>query len=184
MLTQNPVKIPAVRGKISFLQKDGKEYVRYLTGRQYNAEKGYTESYWVEIGRKIEEMPGLMFPNDNYEKIFEEEGEGMDKTMTPQEQLFVRNHSTYELCFMFFDGIYHEFKQQTRKRADEPVNPYKAESINKVLRPLQEMMKDEEYAGFLGLIETGGEEGMSYSDVMLLLTQYKSALGKYRRSHL
>lgn len=58
------------------------------------------------------------------------------------------------------------------------------EGINKVLRLLQEMMKDEEYAGFLGLIETGGEEGMSYSDVMLLLTQYKSALGKYRRSHL
>lgn len=47
------------------------------------------------------------------------------------------------------------------------------------------MMKDEEYAGFLGLIKTEGEEEerMSYSDVMILLTQYKSALGKYHRSH-
>ena len=66
------------------------------------------------------------------------------------------------------------------------MNAYKAESINKVLRPLREMMKDEEYAGFLGLIETGdGEdgEGMSYSDAMILLTQYKSALAKYHRSH-
>ena len=33
------------------------------------------------------------------------------------------------------------------------------EGINKVLRLLQEMMKDEEYARFLGLIETESEEG-------------------------
>ena len=186
MLKQNPVKIPERTGKITFMRQDGKEYVRYLVDRKYNAEKGYTESDWILIGRRIEGMPGLMYPNDKYEQFFEEEENGMEEAMTPEERLYTQNNSTYGLYSSFFDGIYHEFKQQTRKKADEPVNRYKAESINKILQPLQEMMKDEAYAGFLGLIETGegnGEEGMSYSDAMILLTQYKSALGKYHRSH-
>lgn len=51
-----------------------------------------------------------------------------------------------------------------------------------MLKPLYEMMKGEEYAGLLGLVESGdGEDEMSCSDVMILLTQYKSALAKYRR---
>ncbi len=66
------------------------------------------------------------------------------------------------------------------------MNRYKAESINKVLEPLKDMMKGEEYSDLLGLIETteDGEEGMTYGDVMILLTQYKSALAKYHRSRL
>jgi len=48
-------------------------------------------------------------------------------------------------------------------------------------------MKNEEYAEFPELIEEPeGEtdEGMSCSDVMILLTQYRSAPGKYHGSHL
>ena len=52
-----------------------------------------------------------------------------------------------------------------------------------MLLPLKEMMKGEEYAELLGLISTAedGEEGMNYGDVMILLTQYKSALTKFHR---
>ena len=54
-----------------------------------------------------------------------------------------------------------------------------------MLTPLKEMMKNEEYAELLGLIDIAkdGKAEMSYSDVMILLTQYKSALTKYHRSH-
>ena len=46
-------------------------------------------------------------------------------------------------------------------------------------------MRNEKYAELLGLIDAGenGEEGMNHGDVMILLTQYKSALGKYHREH-
>ena len=66
------------------------------------------------------------------------------------------------------------------------INGYKADSINKVLLPLKEMMQGEPYAELLGLITSieNEEEGMTYSDGMILLTQYKSALSKYHRSHL
>jgi hypothetical protein len=187
MLTQGPIRIPAIPGKIRQMKKDDREYVLYLAGRKYNREKKHSEPDWVLIGRRIEKMPGLMYPNDNYEKYFGEETEEMAETTTPEEQRYARDHGTYGLYIPFFDGIYHEFKQQTRKKADDPVNRYKAENINKVLKPLKEMMREEEYAGFLGLIETGDgekEEGMSYGDVMILLTQYKTALGKYHRTHL
>lgn len=187
MSAQTPVKIPESRGKIRFMKKEDKEYVLFLTSRKYNKEKKYNEPEWILIGRRINKMPGLMYPNNNYEDYFKEEANDMEKAMTPEEKLYVRNNGAYGLYGPFFDGIYHEFKQQTRKKADEPVNRYKAESINRILAPLKEMMKEEEYACFLGLIETEAEkagDGMSYSDVMLLLTQYKTALGKYHRNQL
>ena len=185
MLTQNPVLIPDIPEKINIMKKDDKEYVRYLASRKYSAGKGYTESNWVLIGRRIETMPRLMYPNDNYEKYFCREDEHMEENMTAEEAQYVQDNGIYGLYAPFFTGLYNEFKQQTRRKADEPINRYKAESINKVLLPLKEMMKGEEYAELLGLISTAedGEESLNYGDVMILLTQYKSALTKYHRSH-
>ena len=69
------------------------------------------------------------------------------------------------------------------------VNENKVKRINKVLEPIMEMMKDKPYAVFLELIpepethETEAGEtvttGMSYSDVALLMTQFKGALNRY-----
>ncbi len=186
MLTQEPVKIPDVSGKIRFREKDGNQYVQYLTRRRYDREKKYNAPDWVNIGRRIEAMPGLMYPNDNYDKFFRRGGETMDGIMTAEEEQYIYDNDTYGMYSTFFTGLYNEFRQQTRKRVDMPINRYKAESINKVLMPLKEMMQGEAYAELLGLISTeeDEEENMNYSDVMILLTQYKSALAKYRRSRL
>ena len=184
MLTEGLVKIPNISGKISFSRKEEKEYVRYETDRKYNADRKYSEPVRVVIGRRSEAMPGMMYPNDNYEKYFINKEEApVSEAMTQEEAEFSRNNKTYGMYNPFFEALYHEFRQQTRKRPDSPVNRYKAESLNQVLIPLKEMMQGEEYAELLGLIETGGEDGMSYSDAMILMTQYKSALAKYRRNH-
>ena len=185
-MPQDMVKIPDIPGKISFSKTEDKEYVKYLIGRKYNAERKYTDSERVVIGRRSESMPGMMYPNDNYEKIFLSKGEeNMDENMTPEEEKFVRDNKTYGLYGPFFDALYFEFRQQTRKRPDELLNGYKAETLNKVLRPLREMMQGEEYAELLGPVIAGDEDGngMTFGDVMILLTQYKSALTKYRRAH-
>ena len=186
MLSGDPVKIPDITGKINFLLQDGMVYVRYLAGRKYNPEKKYNVPEWVKIGRQIEAMPTLMYPNDNYEKYFCEEESGMDENMTCEEEQYVLDHGVYGTYNSFFTGLYNEFKQLTRRKADDPVNQYKAENINKVLEPLKELMHGEEYADLLGLIETGEDrdEGMTYGDVLILLTQYKSALAKYRRNRI
>ena len=186
MLTQDPVKIPEIPGKISFKKKDETEYIQYLTERKYNADRKYTEPQRIVIGRRSESMPGMMYPNDNYEKyILEKEERTMEESMTPEEEAFARNNKIYGMYYPFFDALYHEFRQQTRKKPEERLNLYKAENLNRVLTPLKEMMKNEEYAELLGLIDIAkdGKAEMSYSDVMILLTQYKSALTKYHRSH-
>ena len=186
MLTRDPVKIPRIPGKIRIMKKDGIEYVRYETERTYNPEKQYNAPKAAVIGRKIAAMPGLMYPNENYDKYFGEEENEMEEELTAEEEQYIRENSIYGLYSSFFTGMYNEFRLQTRKKADEAINRYKAENINKVLRPLLEMMKGEEYAELLGLIESGedGETEMTYSDAMLLLTQYKSALAKYHRNHM
>ncbi len=178
MENQGAVRIPDIPGKIAFNKKDDREYIRYLTGRKYNADRKYNEPEWIVIGRRSETMPELMYPNENYEELF---GAGREEnTMTAEEAEFIRKKELYTLYEPFFEALYYEFRQQTRRSPDSRVNEYKAESLNRVLVPLKEMMEGEDYAELLGLIGTG-EDGMSYGDAMMLLTQYKSALAKFRR---
>ena len=188
MLTQEPVKIPDDPGKISFSTINDTEYVRYLVSRKYNPEKKYTESKRVFIGKRLESMPGLMYPNDNYEKYFTEKGgeDPLDETMTPEERDFTEKNRTYSRYIPFFDALYYEFKQQTRKRPDDRLTRCKAQCLNRVLEPLKEMLEDEDYAILLRPIisdEDDMENGMDNSDAMMILTQYKSALEKYHSSH-
>ena len=184
MLSDDPVKIPNVSKKINYKTQDGFTYVRYLAARTYDAEKKYNIPDWVCIGRQIETMPGLMIPNENYYRIFGGEGEEMEENMTPEEEQYVQDSEIYGTYSSFFTGLYNEFKQLTRRKADDRVNRYKADSINRVLAPLKELMRGEEYAELLGLIETDedGTEGMTYGDAMILMTQYKSALAKWHRN--
>ena len=186
MLSGEPVKIPDISGKINLMSQDGMVYVRYLASRQYDPEKKYSIPEWIKIGRQIETMPGLMIPNENYYRLFGEEGAEMDEDMTAEEGQYVRDSEVYGTYNTFFTGLYNEFKQLTRRKADDRVNRYKADSINRVLAPLKEMMKDEGYSELLGLIEADddGENGMTYGDAMILLTQYKSALTKWHRNKL
>ena len=58
-------------------------------------------------------------------------------------------------------------------------------AVNMNSEKFREMMQGEEYAELLGSVIAGDEDGngMTFGDVMILLTQYKSALTKYRRAH-
>ena len=187
MLTLDPVKIPDIPKRIRVKEKDGHHYIQYLLSRPYDPDKGYNAPNWVNIGKQVETMPGLMFANDNYEKYFiEPGGDHMDETMSQEERTFTERNRIYEMYIPFFDALYFEFKQQTRKRPDDRLNRCKAECLNRVLNPLKEMMKDEAYTILLKPVvsdEEDGENGMNNSDVMILLTQFKSALEKYHKTH-
>ena len=89
-----------------------------------------------------------------------------------------------------FDQMYYEFQLQSRRKPDDPVNPYKAMKINSILEPLKDMMSGEEYGVYPDLVETGGNDegsegetagcgGKTYSDVALMLTQYKGAMKRF-----
>ncbi len=189
MFLNQPVLIPKVPGKITFKKKnDNIYYVQYETGRPYDPNRRYTLPERRVIGVRIPGRPEMMLPNENYLTYFPK---GAEK-MTEQEKETLENYTQereYGLMLRdFFDQLFFEFQMQSRRTPNDIVNEYKAERLNKVLKPLKELMKEETYAAFLEeipkpeTIGTGEDKiikGLTYSDAALMMTQFKGAVNRY-----
>ena len=207
----SPVKIPDVKGKISFNKKADRTYVRYEIGRTYNSTRKNTNPQRVVIGLQIRNAPTLMLPNENYEKYFGKDGE---EKMTAKERTAAENYEAtsndFWLLSCMFDQLYFEFQIQAHRNPHFIVNEYKIQRINKVLVPLKRLMEDKPYGVFLEIpeepVEVPDDEplitttldsadgspeeqpvrsgktkiiGLDYSDVALLMTQYKGAMTRF-----
>ena len=64
------VEIPNVPGKINQVKKGNAVYVRYVVGRTYHPERKYNIPDQRIIGKRSENDPGKMVPNENYMKYF------------------------------------------------------------------------------------------------------------------
>ena len=80
-----------------------------------------------------------------------------------------------------------EIADLSKKQPDGLVNAFKVGQINRVLKPLKEIMADESSAAFLDLVaevEDRAEKSRnSYSDVAVILSQFREACGEYRSKH-
>lgn len=94
----------------------------------------------------------------------------------------------YDMLHDLFNEIYEEINEMKKKKPDGVVNAFKVERINRVLEPLYDLMKDEPFISYLELIPEPTEEksvrstvevGLTYSDVMLILSQYKGGMGLF-----
>ena len=209
--SSNPVKIPEVAGKISFMKKTDRTYVRYEFGRTYNPVKKSTIPQRAIIGLQIRNTPTLMLPNENYEKYFGKDG---DEKMTAKERMTAENFEAMSNDFWMlncmFEQLYFEFQIQAHRNPHFVVNAYKIQRINKILVPLKHLMEGKPYGAFLEIPEEprevpdneplittaldpadGSPEeqrlrsgktklvGLDYSDIALLLTQYKGAMTRF-----
>ena len=189
MYFNQPVPIPEVPGKMIFKKKGESTYVLYETGRVYDPNRRYTHVDRKIIGIQIPGRPELMLPNENYLTIFSKEEEKMKDEAKGLIEAYQTEREHDFMLKDFFDQLFFEFQIMSRKKSNGIVNENKVKRINKVLAPIMEMMKDKPYAVFLELIpepethETEDGEtvltGMSYSDVALLMTQFKGALNRY-----
>ena len=68
-----------------------------------------------------------------------------------------------------FDEIYYAIEELAGKFPNEVIVPFKVERINEVLETLRGSVEYERIKPFLRLIE----EGLTYSDVLLMLKWYK-----------
>ena len=189
MYFNQPVHVPEAPGKLVFRKKGESTYVLLETGRVYDPNRQYTRVDRKIIGIQIPGREELMLPNENYLEFFSKEV----KMMQDEEKSLIETYQEErEHNFMlrdFFDQLFFEFQIMSRKKPNDVVNENKVKRINKVLEPAMEMMKDQPYAKFLELIPEPEEQqtedgkailtGMSYSDVALLLTQFKGALNRY-----
>ena len=189
MYLNQPVKIPESNGKITYRKCKDSRYVLYQTGRRYDKQRKFNLVSRVNIGMQIPARPEYMIPNENYyryiptgeKQMDEKEQEALDGFTFEREQaMMIRD---------FFEQIYYEFQFQSRRQPEVVVNEYKVRKLNRILEPLREMMKDEPAAAWLELIPMPTEEtldgggsilrGMTYSDVMMILTQFRCLEGEY-----
>jgi hypothetical protein len=68
-----------------------------------------------------------------------------------------------------FDEIYYAIEELAGKYPNEVIVPFKVERINEILEALRDSIDDDRMKLYLRLIE----EGLTYSDVLLLLKWYK-----------
>ena len=67
------VKIPNSKGKITYRRKGDVDYVYYEYDRVYDRTTQKTNPKRVTIGKKSEDDPARMQPNENYLKYFPDE---------------------------------------------------------------------------------------------------------------
>ena len=199
--SSKPVKIPEVAGKISFMKKTDRTYVRYEFGRTYNPVKKSTIPQRAIIGLQIRNAPTLMLPDG-------------DEKMTAKERMTAENFEAMSNDFWMlncmFEQLYFEFQIQAHRNPHFVVNAYKIQRINKILVPLKRLMEGKPYGAFLEIppepVEVPDNEplittaldpadgspeeqrlrsgktklvGLDYSDIALLLTQYKGAMTRF-----
>lgn len=110
---------------------------------------------------------------------FYEEQLGVQKQMADREQ--------FDLLSGMLIRLDSEIADLSKKQPDGLVNTFKVNQINRVLKPLKEMMSEEPSALFLDLVaevEDGADRSRnSYSDVAVILCQFREACGEYRSKH-
>ena len=91
------------------------------------------------------------------------------KTSTQARFPGASNPWTFGVQRRVFDEIYYAVEELAGKFPNEKIEPFKMERINEVLEELRGCVEDERIKPFLRLIE----EGLTYSDVLLMLKWYK-----------
>jgi hypothetical protein len=75
----------------------------------------------------------------------------------------------YTMLRRVFDEIYYAVEELAGKFPNEKIAPFKVERINEVLETMRNSIPDDKMKPFLRLIE----EGLTYSDVLLMMKWYK-----------
>ena len=79
------------------------------------------------------------------------------------------NGMSYTMLRRVFDEIYYAIEELAGKFPNEKIEPFKVERINEVLEELRGISADDGINKYLRLIE----EGLTYSDVLLMMKWYK-----------
>ena len=170
--------------------------VEYEIDRIYLPEEQNTRVKRKVIGKVDPVQPGRMFPNEFYFELFpenevpEEVREEFLRACAIKRQMSVVRKNPEEVidgvvkgleCFCegdemnytmlrrVFDEIYYAVEELAGQFPNEVIVPFKVERINEILEALRGSIDDDRIKPFLRLIE----EGLTYSDVLLLLKWYK-----------
>ena len=90
---------------------------------------------------------------------------------------------SYVLLRRLFDDIYYSVEELAGKYPNEVMDPFKVKRINEILDEIRECLEDKNILPYLRLIDEPNEitdkegkrlwDGLSYSDILLMLKWYK-----------
>ena len=185
----NIVKVPDVPGKIVINKRATGNYVLYENGRRYDKQKKYNVPDRTMIGIQIPSRPEYMVPNENYFRLFPKGDQNMSEYEQNKMDEYKKERDEAFMIRDFFEQMFYEFQFHSRKQPNTVLNEFKVRELNAILEPMKDMMQDEPGARFLQLIPIPTEEesegggtvlcGMTYSDVMMVLTKYRCTEGEF-----
>lgn len=87
----------------------------------------------------------------------------------------------YETISPLLRSAFDEVKEFSKKKQDEALNVKKVKMINRLLEKAKEVLKNESTVAFLDFLDEN--DLPSNSDAVLTMSQYISALKKFRDDH-
>ena len=79
------------------------------------------------------------------------------------------------------EGLYNEMKDLTKKSPNETLNAFKIKSLNRVLSPIKEILKNQPTALFLDVLDE--TDLPTNSDVVIILSQYITSMNKFEEKY-
>lgn len=92
-----------------------------------------------------------------------------------------KNIEDYKLLKDMLHSQKNEFDLLSKKKADGQLNPMKTKMANRVLQPLKELFSHEESHKFLDTLNE--DEMPTNSDVVLIISQYETAISEFRSKY-
>ncbi len=83
----------------------------------------------------------------------------------------------YKMLDKLLASSFSELKEFSKKKPDELLNVFKVKSLNRILSPIKEIMKNEPTSNFLDLLDE--DTIPSYSDAVLIIAQFNAAMEQF-----
>lgn len=87
----------------------------------------------------------------------------------------------YEMLEKLLGTSFVEMKEFSKKKPDELLNKFKVKSLNRILSPIKDVLKNEPTADFLDLLDE--DTIPSYSDAVLIIAQFQAAMKQFKSTY-
>lgn len=111
------------------------------------------------------------------------------KELEEKENIEETDEEQFDLLAKLLGALYAEFSTLSKKQPDALTNVFKTNQVNRVLSPLKQMMSAEDSTQYLDLLieaddgQANGKGRSSYSDAVIIMSQYKTACDEFRRKY-
>ena len=108
------------------------------------------------------------------------------KALDEKEDMEATDEEQFNLLAKLLGGLYAEFSSLAKKQPDALTNAFKTSQVNRVLSPLKQIMASEDSTKYLDLLQeandgqANGKGRSSYSDAVIIMSQYKTACDEFR----